>query len=162
MISDNRPVWWFACLPSMPFPERGELLKATLGGFLGISTCSLMVGLVSNLGLQSLFLVAPLGATAVLVFAVPNSPLAQPWPAVMGNTLAAICGVIAVTLASPQVAPVLAVTLAFAAMLIGRALHPPGGAVALLLGLSPNLVRETGILGTCLNIELPPENRTLT
>lgn len=154
MISDNRPVWWFACLPSMPFPERGELLKATLGGFLGISTCSLMVGLVSNLGLQSLFLVAPLGATAVLVFAVPNSPLAQPWPAVMGNTLAAICGVIAVTLASPQVAPVLAVTLAFAAMLIGRALHPPGGAVALLLGLSPNLVRETGILGTCLNISL--------
>jgi CBS domain-containing membrane protein len=138
----------------MPFPERSELLMATLGGFLGIFSCALLAGLTSKLGLPSLFLVAPLGATAVLVFAVPNSPLAQPWSAVLGNTLAAICGVIAVTLASPQVAPVFAVTLAFAAMLLGRALHPPGGAVALLMGLSPDLVYDNGILGICLNISL--------
>lgn len=138
----------------MPYPERSEFLKSTLGGFVGIFACTLLVGMLSTLGLANLFLVAPLGATAVLVFAVPNSPLAQPWAAVMGNTLSAICGIIAVILTSPQVAPVLSVTLAFAAMLLGRALHPPGGAVALLLALPPDLVHDTGALWICLNILL--------
>ena len=37
--------------------------------------------------------VAPLGASAVLVFAVPASPLAQPWPVIGGNTISALVGV---------------------------------------------------------------------
>jgi CBS domain-containing membrane protein len=36
------------------------------------------------------------GASAVLVFAVPNSPLAQPWAVVGGNTVSALVGVLAV------------------------------------------------------------------
>ena len=34
-------------------------------------------------GADSVWLGAPMGASAVLLFAVPSSPLAQPWPAVV-------------------------------------------------------------------------------
>jgi hypothetical protein len=42
--------------------------------------------------LDAAWLVAPLGASAVLVFAVPSSPLAQPWSVIGGNTLSALVG----------------------------------------------------------------------
>jgi CBS domain-containing membrane protein len=37
--------------------------------------------------------VAPMGASAVLLFAVPASPLAQPWSIIGGNLVAATVGV---------------------------------------------------------------------
>lgn len=80
----------------------------------------------------SIWLVAPIGASAVLVFAVPASPLAQPWPVVGGNMLSALVGVaIAKTIGSTGLAAGLAVGVAIAAMSIARCLHPPGGAAAL-------------------------------
>ncbi|MCB1411347.1 MAG: HPP family protein, partial [Rhodobacteraceae bacterium] len=39
---------------------------------------------------DGLILIAPFGASAVLLFAVPNSPLAQPWSAVIGNGISAL------------------------------------------------------------------------
>jgi len=39
--------------------------------------------------------VAPLGASSVLVFAVPASPLAQPWSVVGGNCVSALVGIAA-------------------------------------------------------------------
>jgi CBS domain-containing membrane protein len=83
------------------------------------------------------WLIAPFGATAVLVFAVPNSPLAQPWSVVVGNSVSALValGVMAALPLAHWAAP-LAVGLAIIAMLALRALHPPGGAVALLVALT--------------------------
>ncbi|PZO75631.1 MAG: HPP family protein [Sphingomonas hengshuiensis] len=77
-------------------------------------------------------IVAPLGASAVLVFAVPSSPLAQPWPVVGGNILSTLIGV-AVFQWVPDVplAAGLAVGCAILAMSLARCLHPPGGAAAL-------------------------------
>jgi CBS domain-containing membrane protein len=79
------------------------------------------------------WLAAPLGASAVLVFGLPASPLAQPWAVVGGNTVAALVGVACTALPwdAALVGP-LAAALAMAAMLALRCLHPPGGAVALL------------------------------
>ncbi len=95
-------------------------------------------------------LLAPFGASSVLLFAVPNSPLAQPWSTFVGNTLSALVAVV-VVLVLPQgvwLAPI-AVALAIAAMLVVRALHPPGGAVALLVALRPSVaVVVTVALGT--------------
>lgn len=34
-----------------------------------------------------------MGASAVLVFGVPGSPMAQPWPLVAGNTVSALVGI---------------------------------------------------------------------
>ncbi|MCX2723144.1 HPP family protein [Roseibium salinum] len=127
-------------------------MKATLGGAVGIAACALIAQASEGLGGLHLFLVAPLGASAVLVFAAPNSPLAQPWSAVAGNTLAAVCGVLAALFLEPWLAPAVAVGMAFAAMMLGRALHPPGGAVALLIALEPQLVAQAGALQVCLNV----------
>lgn len=82
------------------------------------------------------FLVAPLGASAVLVFCVPASPLAQPWPVIGGDLVSAAIGLAAgQLLGDPWLAGSVAVGTAIAVMSLARCLHPPGGACALLAAL---------------------------
>ena len=77
-------------------------------------------------------LVAPISASAVLVFAVPASPLAQPWSVVGGNVVSALVGVTAARFVpSPYLVVGVAVGGAILAMSLLRCLHPPGGAAAL-------------------------------
>ncbi|NMM75722.1 hypothetical protein B2J86_01745 [Acidovorax sp. SRB_14] len=85
-------------------------------------------------------MVASLGASAVLVFAIPSSPLSQPWPLLGGNTLSVLVGVACAALVpDPAWAAALAVALAVAAMLSLRCLHPPGAALALFVVLNHGL-----------------------
>ena len=78
------------------------------------------------------WIIAPIGASAVLLFAVPSSPLAQPWSIVGGNAISAIVGiVVAQAVSTPALAAALAVSTAILVMSLLRCLHPPGGAVAL-------------------------------
>lgn len=108
-----------------------------VGAALGIAVAGLVGHLAGAAGWADRpWLVAPLGASAVLVFAVPASPLAQPWAVVGGNTLSALVGVACVAwLGRPELAAPLAVALAIAVMFAARCLHPPGGASALLVAL---------------------------
>ena len=78
-------------------------------------------------------LVAPMGATSILIFALPSSPLAQPWSVCFGNFISASIGVGCATLLGhhPFVAS-LAVGLSILVMFATSSLHPPGGAVSLL------------------------------
>lgn len=142
--------WWRGLAPAMAGPRAVDVGRAGLGAGLGL----LLAGLAlrsSGLG----WLIAPLGASAVLVFAVPNSPLAQPWSVVVGNTLSALVALAVIT-ALPHVdwTVPLAVGLAIGIMLAARALHPPGGAVALLvsLGASGDFAATMGpiLAGSCL------------
>ncbi|WP_395330466.1 HPP family protein [Novosphingobium sp. BL-8H] len=112
-------------------------LRAALGGLFGIALAGALTRLLESGYDPALpFLVAPLGASAVLVFAVPASPLAQPWPVMGGNLLSAVVGIAAGKLVGdPWLAGSLAVGLAIAAMTVTRSLHPPGGACALLSAL---------------------------
>jgi CBS domain-containing membrane protein len=113
--------------------STGHLEKwiAGAGGLTGI----LGVMLVSQayLGLNgSAALVASMGASAVLLFAVPHGPLSQPWAVVGGHLISAVIGVTcAKSSAQPLVASALAVALAISAMHYLRCIHPPGGATAL-------------------------------
>ena len=114
----------------------GATLKDRLLGCLGalVSICltGLVCGLVFGDHPQLPLIVAPVGASAVLLFAVPASPLAQPWSIVGGNTISALVGVSVVQFVSdPMLAIGLAVSLAILAMSLTRSLHPPGGAAAL-------------------------------
>lgn len=82
------------------------------------------------------FLVAPLGASAVLIFCVPASPLAQPWAVIGGDLLSGAIGlVVGHLLGDPWLSAFVAVGLAIAVMALTRSLHPPGGASALLFAL---------------------------
>jgi len=78
------------------------------------------------------WMVASLGASAVLVFGMPSSPLAQPWPVLGGSTLSALVGAVCSALIPDKaLAGAVAVGLAIALMVPLRCLHPPGGAMAL-------------------------------
>lgn len=77
-------------------------------------------------------LVAALGSTAVLVFAIPASPLTQPWSVIGGNIVSALAGIAAFhAFPGPALAGGMAVGGSILAMSLLRCLHPPGGAVAL-------------------------------
>ena len=122
-----------------------EALRAGLGAVFGLGVTGLLVlSPVADLNL-GLYLVAPFGASSVLLFAVPNSPLAQPWSAIVGNMVAALVGVAVCLLVEPPVARgALAVGLAVAATMLCRAVHPPAGAVAMTVALSPEAVERLG------------------
>lgn len=77
-------------------------------------------------------LVASMGASAVIVFIIPNSPLAQPWPLVGGQLVSAVVGIGSAHLfADTAIASAFAVGMSVLAMLLLRCLHPPGAAAAL-------------------------------
>ncbi|WP_417722884.1 HPP family protein [Salipiger sp.] len=137
---------WHHFFPALPASHGIEHLRAGFGALLGIGMCSLLVSLGAAFGLAPLYLVAPLGATAVLVFCVPNSPLAQPWSAVVGNMTSALVALMVVLLVPAPFSTAVAVGAAIVAMMFVRALHPPGGAVALLTALDPAPALEAGPL----------------
>jgi CBS domain-containing membrane protein len=112
-----------------------------LGGLCGtLAAGALGTALLGSSSPALPWLVAPIGASAVLVFAVPASPLAQPWPLIGGDLLSAALGLLmghafGVALGMPWLGAGVAVGLAIAAMSVARCLHPPGGACALLYAL---------------------------
>ena len=103
--------------------HRGILLAAG-GAFVAI----LLVVYVSQhflSGVDLPLLVASMGASAVILFATPHSPMAKPWSVVGGHLISAGIGVLCYH-AIPNL-----LLVSIAVMLYLRSLHPPGGATAL-------------------------------
>lgn len=110
-----------------------DTLRAGLGVAFGLAVTGVLarLALTGQIAVEPL-LIAPIGASAALVFAIPASPLAQPRAVIGGNLLSAMIGVsAALVLPQPLLAAALAAGLATGAMLLTRTLHPPGGAIAL-------------------------------
>ena len=122
----------------------------------GIALCIAVVGVFAHwqaIGPSPLWMMASLGASAVLIIALPSSPLAQPWPVLAGSVLSYLVGVAcAVLVPTVPLASGLAVGLAVAVMLALRCLHPPGGSMALFAVLHPVESTVTGALPIALNI----------
>ncbi|MBZ9674982.1 HPP family protein [Mesorhizobium sp. ES1-1] len=124
-----------------------ERVIACIGAMVGIALTGVLGGLALGHGAHVPLLVGPIGASAVLLFAVPASPLAQPWPIIGGNTISALVGVIvAHFIQEPAFAAGIAVALAIAAMSLTRCLHPPGGAAALTAVLGGPMVTASGFM----------------
>lgn len=136
---------WRLFAPILPGATLKTRLIGAAGALVSISLTAFVCAVVTGNGVETALLVAPMGATAVLLFAVPFSPLAQPWPIIGGNTLSALAGV-AVALAIPNetVAAGVAVGAAIALMSFTRCLHPPGGAAALIVVLGGPDVAAAG------------------
>ena len=117
----------------LPGETARDRALGCVGAMLGIGLTGLVAALVTGGSASAPLLVAPMGASAVLLFALPSSPLAQPWAIIGGNMLSAAIGVtIASIIPDMTLAAALAVALAIGAMSLARCLHPPGGASALL------------------------------
>ncbi len=79
-------------------------------------------------------LIAPFGASAVLLFAVPESPLSQPINVVGGHLLAAgMALLLDPVLPDTMLSMVLATGIVIIAMSVLRLVHPPAGAVPLVI-----------------------------
>ncbi|KVG05230.1 HPP family protein [Burkholderia vietnamiensis] len=124
--------WLHSFIPHPMTLGWRERMRSCTGALVGIATVGVTMRLLPGVpGLVPL-LVAPMGASAVLLFAVPASPLAQPWSIVGGNLVAATVGVAcAQWITDPITAAALAVALAIGGMFALRCVHPPSGAVAL-------------------------------
>ncbi|MFL9896930.1 HPP family protein [Paraburkholderia fungorum] len=145
-MSRDALIRWFSSFAPHPMAVRWpERFRSCLGALLGIAftggTMHVLLGPAANIPL----LVAPMGASAVLLFAVPASPLAQPWSIIGGNIVSATVGVACASwIADPVGAAALAVALAICAMFALRCVHPPSGAVALTAVLGGPAVHALG------------------
>lgn len=124
--------------------SHAERVLSGIGALLGIG----MVFVVSNVLLPpgtSAFIIASTGASVVLLFALPHSPLSQPWPLLGGHVVSAIIGVTcAQWITHTGFAAALAVGTAITTMYYLRCLHPPGGATALAAVISGDAVHALG------------------
>lgn len=129
---------WRALAGSLPPVSEQERWRASLGAGVGILLTALLARWLSQFSIGTpVWMAAPLGASAVLVFAVPASPLAQPWSVLGGNVSSALVGSLcAALIPDPAWAAAVAVGVAIAVMFSLRCLHPPGGATALLTALN--------------------------
>ncbi|MDL2403428.1 HPP family protein [Rhizobium mayense] len=124
-----------------------ERLISCVGALIAIGLTGAISGYFFGHGPYFPLIVAPMGASAVLLFAVPASPLAQPWSIIGGNTISAMMGIIAAYLIhDPAIAIGVGVALAIGAMSFTRSLHPPGGAAALTAVLGGPAVAKWGFL----------------
>ncbi|UIJ70757.1 HPP family protein [Aurantimonas sp. HBX-1] len=118
-------------VPRLAPVSRAEQLRAAVGALIGIALTGLVTRWALGPDTAVPLLVAPMGASAVLLFAVPSGPLSQPWSILGGNVSAALIGITCrMWIPDPLIAASLAVCLAIVTMFLLRCLHPPGGAVA--------------------------------
>src|SRR5215217_3370378 len=80
-------------IPDLPRLSPRERLRSAAGALLGILATGLVSRAAVGDGAALPVLIAPMGASAVLLFAVPASPLAQPWSIIGGNLISALIGV---------------------------------------------------------------------
>ena len=115
-----------------PLGKANFALRGLVGGFAAIC----LLGLAGT-GIHQTVLIAPFGASCVLLFAAPESPFAQPRNLVCGHLLTASVGLAMLWLFGNSIWSIgLAVGLVIALMELSRTVHPPAGAnpVVIMLG----------------------------
>ena len=107
-----------------------------VAGIAAAVTISILAYLEAFTG-DGLWLMAPFGASTVLVFGLPKSPLAQPKNVIFGHLLSAFVGVVFVTYVGVEPWSLGAATgVAIALMLVTKTTHPPAGANPVLIMLT--------------------------
>ena len=101
-----------------------ESVIAGLGALLGLS----FIGLIAQ-SANTMMLIAPFGATAVLLFSAPNSPFSNPLNVFGGYFISTVIGAVVLTYTSVQWLPI-AIGLGLVIMLMHgfKVIHPPAGA----------------------------------
>ena len=140
-----------------PRVGNAEVFWSWLGSLVGIGLVAWLNG-IWLAETDALLLIGSLGASAVLIYGAPRSPLAQPRNLIGGHVLSACVGVSAWLLFGPipWLAAALAVSTAIALMHLTRTLHPPGGATALIAVIGSDQVHALGYLFVLVPAALGP------
>jgi CBS domain-containing membrane protein len=124
--------------------SHAEKIVSALGGFIGIF-CIFIVSQWAVGPNPAALIVASMGATVVLLFAVPHGRLSQPWSILGGHVVSAIVGVsCAKFIPGTILAGSLAVGAAIGLMYYLRCIHPPGGATAISAVIGGQAVHDLG------------------
>lgn len=111
-----------------------ERFRSVFGIFIGLLLVLTISKYLGDLSGVNEWLMASLGASALLVFVLPQSPMAQPWAVIAGNTLSALVGISVIHFVDdPLMAMSFAASLSIFGMFILRCLHPPAAAIALIV-----------------------------
>jgi CBS-domain-containing membrane protein len=132
---------------SPPRVSYVEVLWSWIGSFLGIAAVGLLhFKVLDHFGL--IMIIGSFGASAVLIYGAPRSPLAQPRNLIGGHVFSAVIGVAAFQFfgKEPWLAASLAASVAIAVMHLTKTLHPPGGATALIAVIGGDAVHKLGYL----------------
>lgn len=132
---------------SPPRVSLHETALSWMGSFIGIGLVAFLNELLVDRA-DILLLVASFGASAVLIYGAPRSPLAQPRNFIGGHILSAVIGVACYRLfqGAPWFAAAMAAATAIAVMHAAKALHPPGGATALMAVVGGDKIHSLGFL----------------
>jgi CBS-domain-containing membrane protein len=107
-----------------PRNDTRKTLLAGLGGAVAIGFLGLL-----TIGSGHPLLMAPFGASCVLLFSVPSSPLSQPMNVIGGHVVSTLVGLLLrLYLPNEWWALAIAVGLAISLMAALRVTHPPAGA----------------------------------
>ena len=130
-------------LHTAPVP-LAEKIRSGLAGGIAIFLLALALKYLPQ-DTYPVLMLGSMAASAVLLFAVPHSPLAQPWNLIGGHLVSAMAGWICILLIhDPLVAAGVGVGAAIVLMHILNCLHPPGAATALTLVLGSAQFQSMG------------------
>jgi CBS-domain-containing membrane protein len=111
------------------FPRKNEVFRSLIGGTISIFLLLTLTKLTGNL-----YIMAPFGATCVILYAVSQSPLAQPRNVIFGHLISAFIGLFFLKFFSISTLTIaLSVGCAIALMQIFKCVHPPAGANPLVI-----------------------------
>jgi CBS domain-containing membrane protein len=115
-------------LSAIPLTER---LKVALAAFIALFIVTYTSMQLADMA-STAVLLASMGASSVLLFGLPNSPLAKPWSFVGGHLISGTIGLLCSHLFT-DLALMAAVTIGCVlfVMYLFECMHPPGGATAL-------------------------------
>ncbi len=136
---------------SQPLPGKtniGKIAFSWMGGFIAI-TCLAMLGIFS----QHLLLMGSFGASCFILFALPNTPFAQPRNVIGGHFISSLVGLIFFHLLGPDWwSMALALATCVACMQLFRVSHPPAGSNPIIVFLSApqwDFLLTPTLLGAC-------------
>lgn len=121
------------------------MLFSVLGAFTAIFLLGAEVRVISDNTALTVLMLASMGASTCLLFAIPHSPLAQPWPVFGGHLISAIVGLAcAHWIGMPVIATAAAVALAIAGMYYLRCIHPPSAGTAMIAVIGGPAIQSLG------------------
>ncbi|WOE33249.1 MULTISPECIES: HPP family protein [unclassified Acinetobacter] len=118
------------------FPKKNEVLRSLIGGTISIFFLLTLTKLTGHI-----YIMAPFGATCVILYAVSQSPLAQPRNVIFGHLISAFIGLFFLKFFSESNLTIaLSVGCAIALMQVFKCVHPPAGANPLVILLTANSI----------------------
>jgi CBS-domain-containing membrane protein len=134
--------------PGFDATPLAEKLRSAAAVMAGVLLLGLMLHLLfPDTAYFGPSLLSSMAAAALLVYAVPHSPMAQPWPLVMGNLVSGAVGAACAILIPDMLwSASCAAGLSVLAMHLTRSLHPPGAASALFMVLNGPVFQQNGWL----------------